>query len=333
MAQPIFDVYLEAMYTDKLNSDKPELAKLETKIANFTTRGGRYTERTCIFAPAVLEYDVEFQQQEGDATMSRLSTGSVIHKVNNTHLIPVHSNHTLPVTLTGFYDLIASVMAANVSAAMFKPYQPGYRWAPDQATMDAEAAKYVVWGSNGVSWTDPESSVIDKLNDLMLRGAIVAGQWSNVTSLMDEGLSPRQNVAAKQTITESVFHTDLRWFAGAAVLDVVAVLAVLPLFWGWWRLPRNLSQSPFQLALAFEAPLLQEVHSTAGATGVMKTLGNVKVAFGASAAGQIERHVETTKGNIVVRVLREKDQDEGNCLRIARVEDITRPCRQTIFTR
>lgn len=78
----------------------------------------------------------------------------------------------------------------------------------------------------------------------------------------------------------NVFQSELRWFVGAAILDVLAILAILPLFWGFWRLPGNVTRSPFGIALAFDAPLLEGIHSTAGAEGVVKDLGEARVAFG-----------------------------------------------------
>ena len=71
-------------------------------------------------------------------------------------------------------------------------------------------------------------------------------------------------------------------FAGAAVLEVLAVLFVLPLFWGWWTLGHAPLVSPVELALAFDAPLFKKANSATGSTGVIKKLGEVHVTYGAA---------------------------------------------------
>ena len=52
------------------------------------------------------------------------------------------------------------------------------------------------------------------------------------------------------------------------------------MFFGWWSLGCNLSLSPFALALAFDAPVLEDVNSAAGAKGVVDELGSVKLKYG-----------------------------------------------------
>jgi hypothetical protein len=98
---------------------------------------------------------------------------------------------------------------------------------------------------------------------------------------MDEGLTADQSVQAHQTETLNVFHSDLRWFAGAAAIQIVALILILPVFYGWWKigLP-DLTLSPFHLAKLFDAPLLRDVNSNTGARGIVRDVGSLPVKLG-----------------------------------------------------
>jgi len=110
---------------------------------------------------------------------------------------------------------------------------------------------------------------------------VIATGWSNLTTLIDPGLSVNQTLHAQRSKTENVFHSDLRFFAAAAMLEVVAALSLLPLFWRWWKLGKMSFLSPIELALAFDSPLLKSASSATGSSGAIKSLGNVKVKYGA----------------------------------------------------
>ena len=49
---------------------------------------------------------------------------------------------------------------------------------------------------------------------------------------------------------------------------MLGVVAVLPLFIGWWELGRPVSFSPLEVAKAFDAPLLGAVDSIGGKEGI-----------------------------------------------------------------
>lgn len=144
---------------------------------------------------------------------------------------------------------------------------------------------------------------------LFFRGAVIASSgakpWKHPDAWIDPGLKVHQTVQSKQVIPLNVFRSDLRWYAAAAVLELVTVLIVLPMFRGWlsffhitpsgdimtgtiallryigqWTLGCNLSMSPFTVALAFDSTILKEVNSASGSKGVVAELGGVKLKFG-----------------------------------------------------
>lgn len=153
------------------------------------------------------------------------------------------------------------------------------RWVPDVSTQSPIAERYSIT-KNPERWQlrDPMPDIYASLNQLMFRCAVAAARWSNASSLIDPGLSVEQSVSAQ--VTSLVFKSDLSWFAGAAILELGAVILILPMFWGFWTLGTTTSLSPLSAALAFDAPLFKDVNSHGGAKGVVQQLGNVKVRFG-----------------------------------------------------
>jgi hypothetical protein len=143
--------------------------------------------------------------------------------------------------------------------------------------------KYYNWTDEsdfGLTFADPLPDVVATMNKLMFRGALHAARWSNVTRLIDPDMSPNQTIAGKQHLVKTIFVTRFRWFAGAAVLDLLAILACIPLFWGWWSLPPKLSQSPVEMAVAFRSPLVSDVSLQLGKDGVLAQMGDHRVAYG-----------------------------------------------------
>ena len=122
--------------------------------------------------------------------------------------------------------------------------------------------------------------------------------WANLTNLTDHGLPVEQTLQANQTTTQNVYRSDLRWFAGAAALEILAALFVLPLFWGWWTLDSPRELSPLGIALAFDAPLLKGANSATGASGVVKQMGDMCVRYGVveNSAGTCDTDDGVVKG-------------------------------------
>lgn len=127
---------------------------------------------------------------------------------------------------------------------------------------------------------DPMPDMVSKFDELLLRAGLMSASWSNLTDLIDPGLRPSQLVQANSTKQENVFHSDLRWFAGAASVQIVAMLLVLPVFWGWWKIGVDLSMSPFHIAKMFGSPVLGDVSSAAGTSAMLREAGSRKVKLG-----------------------------------------------------
>ena len=149
--------------------------------------------------------------------------------------------------------------------------------------MTAESARHANFsnGPRDLNFFDPTPSILLNFDELMFRSGIATANWHNLTNLTDAGLSSNQTIYARQSKTQNVFNSDLRWWAGAAAFDLLTILIILPMFNHWWTHDRHRTFSPLEVALAFDSPLLKNVHSTAGAGGTISQLGDTKIRFGA----------------------------------------------------
>lgn len=107
------------------------------------------------------------------------------------------------------------------------------------------------------AWRDPMDDVIRDLNNLMFRsGAHVAQNFHHLVAvgsqdaqnLFDPGMHASHSVTGKLLGLHNIFESDYWWFLGAAIVELVCIMLVLPTYMGWWRLGRPVSFSPLEIA-------------------------------------------------------------------------------------
>lgn len=79
------------------------------------------------------------------------------------------------------------------------------------------------------------------------------------------------------------YQTNYHFLAGAIAATFFSMLCVLPVYWGYWELGRNVSLDPFEIAQAFGAPMLmdhQQKTKQGYVSEVLKEDGTTKVRFG-----------------------------------------------------
>lgn len=81
------------------------------------------------------------------------------------------------------------------------------------------------------------------------------------------------------TTPKAVFAIHRGWLAGGLAVIGLASLTVALTFHGWWRLGREVSMSPLEIARAFNAPLLQQAEPNATGDDLKKDFGKEKVRF------------------------------------------------------
>ncbi|KAK5708537.1 hypothetical protein LTR17_020623 [Elasticomyces elasticus] len=276
---PLLDIYdseVVALELGSLSFNAPEHRDIT----------GEYVYSTCYYVPATLEYDILIAGKQA-TLLDHAGQGRLVSRANNTR-----SNWTMkpdvakPSTIDQVTLWLNLFVGVNASVTFANSDDPSNAWHIDPRTVtnDAALGRYIDPEATGDALTikDPAHDIITQMNNMMFRaGVMSATSWSNLSSLIDAGLPVQQSIVANRTITQDVYHSDLRWFAGAATIELVAILMVLPLFWGWWRLGRTTLLSPLELALAFDAPLLRNMNSAQRASQAIGEIGDTEVKYGA----------------------------------------------------
>ena len=134
---------------------------------------------------------------------------------------------------------------------------------------------YAAWDNGETcapAFSDPRDNVMASLNELMFHmsntrqisstlidadsyfflgtGVYTAQHYneSYLESRIDDGLKVSYKAMATPLSPVDVFHSDFAYFAGAAVVEGIYILAVLFTFYGWWNLGRHMSFSPLEIA-------------------------------------------------------------------------------------
>ena len=77
---------------------------------------------------------------------------------------------------------------------------------------------------------------------------------------------------------------------------MIGILAVLPLYYGFWRLGRKVSLSPIEILTAFDAPLTREADGNADVRTLLRQIGNQPVAYGEAVSTNEKTGVENLTG-------------------------------------
>lgn len=238
------------------------------------SNNSKYTETSYWLLPAIAKYEVSITNGNEVYLSHQLGDAEVNSLANNT--FPANSR-----ALSTMFDIvIAATIIIQGNAVVVSPDGPeDLSWRIWPNSLNALAYLHLNYtGPQDFSFSDPLPDIVSKLNQLVFRAASIAASWSNLTDLLDPGISPHQRVDAQAV--RNIFHSDLRYFYGAAFVELFAVILILPIYWGFWKLGHDITMSPFNFALAFDSPLLSDVHSTAGVAGVVRELGHLRVKFG-----------------------------------------------------
>ncbi|KAK5164143.1 uncharacterized protein LTR77_010234 [Saxophila tyrrhenica] len=301
-----------------------DFMSLRVGIVALDDWSGSYTETTCTLVSAILNYHV---QVEGNTVrISQPPDQSKDSQVaNNTALNA--SSPVVPMTFTVLGEYLLASIYANVTFSQASGLRSkGGPNSLNTDTLNEFSLRYLLDtpGHDSLGFSDPTADIVAAFNSLMFRAGVAASGLRNTTALLDPGISVSQSVPAIQERSFNAFESDFRWFAGAALLHFVAIVTIIPVFWGWWTLGVNVTMSPFEIANVFEAPLLRDTKSTAGSRGVVEAVGDAEVKFGAVLDTQMTVSMD------------EKGRDRSYCtttarLAVARAEKVIRPWRGMRF--
>ncbi|KAL9626005.1 MAG: hypothetical protein Q9204_007662 [Flavoplaca sp. TL-2023a] len=226
---------------------------------------GRLTSHVCTLQAGIVAYKVTVN----GATVSLLSNRS-----EDEFLTPITlrspSTRGGYSTIGGFQYagdvLFSSTATLNFGGAVSSMVLEGSL--ANQHLANSSASEY------DQSFTDPMPVMLDALRDIAFRASVRAAK--------DNGSLPdaAQEVPYTGTDERTVYVTDRRYLATAAVISLVSVAAVAATLWGWWELGREVSASPLEIAKAFNAPLLDGMGSNVPWNKIPKQVAREKIQYG-----------------------------------------------------
>ena len=113
------------------------------------------------------------------------------------------------------------------------------------------------------TYPSPMDALLTNIRDIMFRSSVAVAEhrvadyvWTDSEQAFDVPSShiPTQNVTnlGEYRVYHTVYKTDNLILSICIGLMAVALLAILPLYWGFWRLGRKVSMSPLEVAKALQ---------------------------------------------------------------------------------
>lgn len=90
------------------------------------------------------------------------------------------------------------------------------------------------------------------------------------------------------------------WGAFASIL--FCIVCVLPVYWGYWQLGRNVTLGPFEIAAAFRAPNLYHESNKPIAKLIKTEVGERQVKLGHITEGQDAGKIGVAEPEVVSRI-------------------------------
>ncbi|KAF2233588.1 hypothetical protein EV356DRAFT_503389 [Viridothelium virens] len=276
---------------DGLGNERLDLKVGMTDTDVAKTCVGEFTTKTCHLVSATAEYDVTISNGNIDLEQPP----RILNVANNTRInnqtisqfnLRFKGQDWLHTTLGGLS------MAAAIQFMTLAGLMPSMANGDNPSLTGSNAFSYKMitnenaWDEEtdcAPAWKDPTTDILAALNELMFRASVYTAQAYNETYLkarMDPGLNVSSVVQGTRHDPINVFHVNYYYFLAAALVQLISVLLIAYTFFGWWRLGREVSFSPLEIAKAFEAPLLQGVKSNTNAKEIARVMDERKVRYG-----------------------------------------------------
>lgn len=100
-----------------------------------------------------------------------------------------------------------------------------------------------------MTFDDLMDDILNSYRELALRMSISAAATNDSAAFNVSN----QTVPYVSQLVQVQFAVDIRYLIAAVLVSMAGVLAVVPLFWGYWALGRSVSMSPLEIVNAFHA--------------------------------------------------------------------------------
>lgn len=231
---------------------------------------GDLVVQNCTLRSATVQYPVVINGNDSTITLDPASTiyDDVVTKIGPT----IVEDQQGPTTLGGLWLALSNRF--NSEAHLRWVGAVGYELLNEGAT----ANQYVLINGSGTDQDggfSPGTSCSlyyqDPANEeLMFRTAVAAANSSSI-----------QYVQAHQMSTRPIYESHYVFLAIATIVTGIAIACVSLTFHGYWRLGREFSMSPLEIATAFNAPMLRGAESNVDAKTLLNEVGGQAVKYGA----------------------------------------------------
>jgi hypothetical protein len=174
---------------------------------------------------------------------------------------------TYPSTLGGFYLDMDNLYSGSIAAYFGVPFR--FK-GTNTFSLDYYSGNESSVGTCAMTWSDPIPDILSAASELMFRSALSV---SNSTTT--------QNADTQISTITVYYSSNYRYLAAALIVVFLDVVLIFPLFWGWWRLGRDVSLSPLEIAKAFGAPLPVNGDLNERSKTILKRCGGISVQYGA----------------------------------------------------
>lgn len=295
---PYASVQLDMLYADTHRGEQPGSCP------------GYVTRRSCEIRPAVVEYPVTVmipseEELEGGNIVTHikffnqttLPFGAPIsdQQIDKVKFIAHHDlNETLgQVSTVGALSYVLSNLYASSANLVFEEewdikvlgsQAQSIFYADTDSTENEAVGGRCYYDIDASGRDDPAVALLRKINTL----AFTAGLYLNgapTTEVVDRPAAhmPSQTVLTSVTGIVEEYVTDFAYMAGALVATLATLLAVLPVYWGYWQLGRKVTLGPLEITQAFGAPIVapNRYKNTHGDFDhILKEVGERRVQYG-----------------------------------------------------
>ncbi|KAF5025504.1 hypothetical protein F66182_2409 [Fusarium sp. NRRL 66182] len=121
------------------------------------------------------------------------------------------------------------------------------------------------------TWSNPMDDIIELTRDIGFRASLQYARYNT---------TDKQRAEFDSGTTTLVYVTDYEKMWIAIAVSLVGIFAVLPTFWGWWELGRDVSLNPLEIANAFgtvgqESHLMHNVDPNQSVGGIVRAVNDV----------------------------------------------------------
>lgn len=126
------------------------------------------------------------------------------------------------------------------------------------------------------TYNDQTWRILQRLNKLMFQTSADSGLGETISKITGN----KTSVPAVQYYKDIHYKVDLRFAFVAIAMTIFVVLCVLPSYWRFWILGREVTLGPLEIANAFRGPMfVEEEHRLEDVEKIMKTIGHKKVIY------------------------------------------------------